>query len=163
VTVTAEVADSGYVRVNGATVRATIVDPAGAEQEVPLRWTVRRDGEYEATWTPATAGLHEVRVVASQGSQSFGESTAFVDAGDVGAEYFGAGLQEGTLRRIAEETGGRYYTPATLRTLPEDVSFTESGATVVEYRDLWDMPIVLVLLVGLLSLEWSLRRRRGLA
>jgi len=162
-TITAEVADSGYVRLNGAVVHATIVDPAGASQDVPLRWTVRRDGEYQATWTPSMPGIHEVRIAASQGNQPLGEWTTYVEAGDVGAEYFGAGLQEGTLRRVAEETGGRYYTPATLRTLPEDVSFTESGATVVEYRDLWDMPILLLLLVGLLSTEWSLRRRWGLA
>jgi len=163
VTVTAEVSDSGYVRLNGATVRATIVDPAGGTQDVPLRWTVRHDGEYEATFVPAAAGLHEIRITASQGSQPVGEATTYLDAGDVGAEYFGAELQQGTLRRIAEETGGRYYTPATLRTLPEDVSFTESGATVIEYRDLWDMPILLLLLVGFLSAEWSLRRRWGLA
>lgn len=163
VTVTADVADSGYVRVNGAEVWATVVDPGGVEQEIPLRWTVRRDGEYEASWTPATGGIHEVRIRAEQGGQLLGEAVAYVEAGDVGAEYFGAALQEGTLRRMAEETGGRYYTPATLRTLPEDVTFTESGATVVEYRDLWDMPILLLTVVGLLSAEWSLRRRQGLA
>ncbi len=163
VTVTAEVADSGYVRLNGADVRATIVDPAGVEQELPLRWTVRHDGEYEATWTPTTPGLNEIRVAAAQNGQHLAEATTYVEAGDVGAEYFGAALQAGTLHRIAEETGGRYYTPETLRTLPEDVSFTESGATVVEYRDLWDMPVLLLLLIGVLSAEWTLRRRRGLA
>jgi uncharacterized membrane protein len=163
VTVTADVADSGYVRVNGATVWATIVDPLGAERDVPLRWTVKRDGEYEASWTPTVNGLHELRVRAEQGGHVLGESVTYLQAGDLGAEYFGAALQEGTLRRIAEETGGRYYTPATLRTLPEDVAFTESGATVVEYRDLWDMPVLLLVLVGLLSGEWALRKRRGLA
>jgi hypothetical protein len=86
-----------------------------------------------------------------------------VEAGDVGAEFFGAALQEAALRRITDETGGRYYTPATMRALPEDVSFTESGATVIEHRDLWDMPILLVALLGLLSAEWTWRRRRGLA
>ncbi len=163
VTVTADVADSGYVQVNGAQVQATIVDPAGAEHEVPLRWTVRRDGEYEASWTPALSGLHELRVHAEQDGQVLGETVVHFHAGDLGAEYFGAALQEGTLRRIAEETGGRYYTPSTLRTLPEDVAFTESGATVVEYRDLWDMPVLLLALIGLLSGEWALRKRRGLA
>jgi len=148
---------------NGADVRATIVDPAGVEQELPLRWTVRHDGEYEATWTPTTPGLNEIRVAAAQGGQHLAEATTYVEAGDVGAEYFGAALQAGTLHRIAEETGGRYYTPETLRTLPEDVSFTESGATVVEYRDLWDMPVLLLLLIGVLSAEWTLRRKRGLA
>jgi hypothetical protein len=151
------------VQLNGADVRATVVDPAGTEQEIPLRWTVRHDGEYAASWTPTTPGLYEIRASASQGGQPVGEATTYVEAGDVGAEYFGAGLQSGTLRRIAEETGGRYYTPATLRSLPEDVSFTESGATVIEYRDLWDMPVLLLALIGLLSAEWTLRRKRGLA
>jgi uncharacterized membrane protein len=163
VTITADVADSGYVRVNGAEVWATVVDPAGAEHEVPLRWTVRRDGEYEASWTPTTNGLHEIRIRAEQDGHALGEGVAFLHAGDLGAEYFGAALQEGTLRRVARETGGRYYTPSTLRTLAEDVTFTESGATVVEYRDLWDMPVLLLVLIGLLSGEWALRKRRGLA
>lgn len=163
VTVTADVADSGYVRVNGANVWATVVDPGGTEHEVPLRWTVRRDGEYEASWTPTASGLHEVRVRAEQGGHVLGQGVTYLQAGDLGAEYFGAALHEGTLRRIAEETGGQYYTPATLRTLAEDVAFTESGATVVEYRDLWDMPILLLVLFGLLSGEWALRKRRGLA
>jgi uncharacterized membrane protein len=163
VTITADVADSGYVRVNGADVWATIVDPAGGTQEVPLRWTVRRDGEYEASWTPTLNGLHELRIRAEQRGQTLGEATAHLQAGDLGAEYFGAALQEATLRRVAEETGGRYYTPSTLRTLAEDVTFTESGATVVEYRDLWDMPVLLLVLIGLLSGEWALRRRQGLA
>jgi cytochrome c-type biogenesis protein CcmH/NrfF len=34
---------------------------------------------------------------------------------------------------------------------------------VISQMDLWDMPIILVLLVGLLSAEWTYRRRRGLA
>ncbi|MDH3496552.1 MAG: FixH family protein [Gemmatimonadota bacterium] len=162
-TLSAEVADSGYVRLNGADVQATVVDPAGGEHAVPLRWTVRHDGEYEATYEPSLAGRYEVRVTASQGGQSLGQATTYFEAGDVGAEFFGAGRQTGTLRRIAEETGGRYYTPANLRTLPEDVSFTESGATVVEHRDLWDMPVLLLTLVGLLSAEWIWRRHKGLA
>jgi uncharacterized membrane protein len=163
VTISAEVSDSGYMRLNGADVRATVVDPAGGEREVPLRWTVRRDGEYEGTFVPTAAGLHEIRIEARQGAAVLGTASAYVEAGDMGAEFFDAGVQEATLHRVADETGGRYYTPATIRTLPEDVSFTESGATVVEHRDLWDMPILLVLLLGFLSVEWAWRRRRGLA
>jgi hypothetical protein len=163
VTIAAEVADSGYLRLNGADVRATVIDPAGGEHEIPLRWTVRRDGEYEGVFVPAKAGLHEIRVAARQGEALLGVATTYVDAGDVGAEYFGAALQESALRQIADETDGQYYTPATLRTLPEDVSFTESGATVVEHRDLWDMPVLLLLVLAFLGGEWAWRRRRGLA
>ena len=38
-----------------------------------------------------------------------------------------------------------------------------AGVTVVEERDLWDMPALLVLLVGLVLGEWGYRRLRGLA
>jgi uncharacterized membrane protein len=163
VTISAEVSDSGFLRLNGADVRATIIDPAGAEHEVPLRWTVRRDGEYEGSFVPTLEGLHEVRIAAHRDGGLLGVATAYIDAGDVGAEFFGAGLQESTLRRVAEETGGQYYTPATMRSLPEDVSFTESGATIIEHRELWDMPVLLLVVLVLLSAEWTWRRRRGLA
>jgi hypothetical protein len=43
------------------------------------------------------------------------------------------------------------------------VGFTESGVTVKESRDLWDMPALFFLLVLLLGAEWGYRRRRGLA
>jgi uncharacterized membrane protein len=162
VTITAEVADSAYARLNGAQVVATVVAPSGVERELPMEWTVTRDGEYRTSFVPEERGRHEVRVTASRARAVVGTASSFVDVGDVGVEFFDAEMQADALRRIAEETGGRFYTPATMRTLPEDVSFTDSRATVIEERDLWDMPILFVLLVGLLSAEWGYRRRRGL-
>ena len=47
--------------------------------------------------------------------------------------------------------------------LAEDVVFTESGVTVREALDLWDMPLVFLVLAALLGGEWALRRSRGLA
>ena len=47
--------------------------------------------------------------------------------------------------------------------LPEDLRFARSGVTTTERRDLWDMPIVFVLLLGLVAGEWGYRRARGLA
>ena len=67
------------------------------------------------------------------------------------------------LKRIADETGGRFYTPETLATLPEDLKYTGRGVTTVEERDLWHMPIVLLVLVGLTCAEWAYRRAVGMA
>ena len=47
--------------------------------------------------------------------------------------------------------------------LAEDVLYTERGVTVRESRDLWDMPIVFLVLIGLLGADWGYGRRRGLA
>jgi hypothetical protein len=72
-------------------------------------------------------------------------------------------MRRDALERLAGETGGRFYTPQTVSTLPEDVRYTERGNTVLERYDLWDMPIVMLLVLGALATEWSLRRARGLA
>jgi uncharacterized membrane protein len=163
VTITAEVSDSGYIRVNGADVDARVVAPDGSVSSVPLEWSVQRDGEYRATIVPDQDGRYEVHVDAAQSGASLGADVVYVEAGDLGSEFRNAELQQDALERLAEETGGRYYDLGSAQTLPEDVSFTESGTTVREERDLWDMPILLVALLALLATEWTYRRRRGLA
>ena len=78
-------------------------------------------------------------------------------------EYFDATLRAAPLRRIAEETGGRFYARRhASSTLADDLRYTGRGVTTVEEHDLWNMPIVLLLLVGLLSAEWGYRRVVGL-
>ena len=78
-------------------------------------------------------------------------------------EFFNAEMQTPILERIAEETGGRHYTPETVNRLAEDMTYTEGGTTVLERKDLWDMPAVFFLLVGLVGVAWGYRRWRGLA
>ena len=48
------------------------------------------------------------------------------------------------LKRIAEDTGGRFFTPANVASLPEAISYSGRGVTVVEERELWDMPALLL-------------------
>ncbi len=67
------------------------------------------------------------------------------------------------LQRVAEETGGRFYTPDTVASLADDIQYVGGGITVVEEWDLWDMPALLFLLVSLVLGEWGYRRMRGLA
>ena len=164
VAIRAEVADSSFVRRNDARVVARVRAPSGVEREIPLEWVVDRDGEYAGSYTSDETGIHAVKVVATaqRGSQTIEDSTHIAVA-DLGAEFYGAEMRRPLLTRIADETGGRFYTPETMRTLPEDIAMSKRGVTVVQQMDLWDMPAVLLLLVVLLSAEWAYRRRRGLA
>ncbi|HSG82786.1 MAG TPA: VWA domain-containing protein [Gemmatimonadota bacterium] len=162
VTITAEVQDETYLKVNNAEVIASVTAPSGVEQEIRMDWKVDSDGEYSAPFVPNEEGLHRVRVSAAKSGEYLGEHTTYVESTELPIEYFDAELRAELLRRVAEETGGRFYTPATIATLPEDVSFTQSGTTVIEERDLWDMPVIFLLLIALLGAEWGYRRRRGL-
>lgn len=165
VLVSAEVADSGFVRRNDARVTAHVRAPSGAVRDVPLEWAVDRDGEYRANVTLEELGTHVITVSAGSdkpGAATLADST-YVGVADLGAEFYGAEMRKSLLKRIADETGGKFYTPETMRTLPEDIALNKRGVTVVNQMDLWDMPVVFVLLVGLLGAEWAYRRHRGLA
>src|SRR6185369_11605195 len=109
------------------------------------------------------AGLHEIHVDATARGDHLTGNASYVEAADLGSEYFDAEMHTSLLKRIAEETGGRFYTPENAGTLPEDISYTRTGATVVEDKDLWDMPIVFLLVVSLVAAEWGYRKARGLA
>jgi hypothetical protein len=106
--------------------------------------------------------LHRVSVSAAKFGEFLGEQETYVESTELPTEYFDAEMREPLLRQVAEQTGGRFYTPATIATLPEDVSFTESGTTIVEERDLWDMPVIFLLLFVMVGTEWGYRKRRGL-
>jgi hypothetical protein len=86
-----------------------------------------------------------------------------VRVADLNTEYFDAEMRAPLLQRMANETGGRYYTPATASTLAEDVALSKRGVTIVNQMDLWDMPVVLLILMSLVSAEWAYRKLRGLA
>jgi uncharacterized membrane protein len=159
---TTTVADKAFVELNDASVTGTITDPDGAVIDVPLTWTGERAGEYAGTFTAAAPGWYEMRVAASRGGESVGTAVAHLRAAAGEQEFFDATLRAGTLRRIAEDTGGRYLTAGNTGTLADDLRYTGRGVTTVEEHDLWHMPIVLFLLLGLLSAEWGYRRAVGL-
>jgi hypothetical protein len=140
-----------------------VTAPSGALYDVPLEWIVDRDGEYTGAFTPTELGTYTVEVRAERDGRDPVLAETVIEVAESTNEYFGSQMRRPLLERVAEETGGRFYTPETIASLPEDLSITGKGATVVEEKDLWDMPIVLFLLVGLVGGEWVYRRRRGLA
>ena len=163
VKLTAEVLDTAYVEVNDAHVVADVKSPSGRSTQLPMDWTVEHDGEYAAAFTPDEPGLYEVRVTAVREQKNLGSSVMHIRASADDSEYFDAAMRAPLLRRIAEETGGRFFTTDNASSIPEAVSYSGRGVTVVEERELWDMPIVLLLLMALIGAEWSYRRSRGLA
>jgi len=156
------VSDSTYIEVNDATVRARLTSPSGGVVDVPMEWTVETDGEYVAEFQPSEMGDYQIELLAERAGESIGTDHAYVHAAPSDDEYFGAARRTDVLRRIAEETGGRFYTRETVSTLPEDISVTGAGVTIVEENDLWDMPALFLLMLLLMGAEWGYRRIRGL-
>ena len=169
VKLSAEVLDGAYVEVNDSQVVASVTSPTGKTIEVPMDWTVTRDGDYRASFVPEETGVYTVNVSATRAADAGREAKTLgtsrmnvrVSAGD--SEYFDAAMRAPLLQRVAEETGGRFFTTANAASLPEAISYSGRGVTVVEERELWDMPALFIALVGLVAGEWGFRRTKGLA
>ena len=159
----AEVLDSAYTEVNDSRVVAKVTSPSGKASELPVEWTVTKDGDYRTTFVPDEPGIYDIQVVAERDQKTLGKADLHVRVSAGDAEYFDAAMRAPLLKRVAEETGGRFFTPVNAATLPEAISYSGRGVTVVEERELWDMPALFLALVGFMAAEWGYRRMRGLA
>jgi len=163
VTLTADVVDPRWVELNDANVVAHVTSPSGRVSALPLQWTGERNGQYRATLTTAEAGWYEAKVEATREGKPVGTGIAHVRTAPDDAEYFDAAMHAPLLKRIAQETGGRFYAADGVASLPEDLKYSGRGVTAVEERELWHMPILLFSLVTVLCAEWGLRRYWRLA
>jgi uncharacterized membrane protein len=163
VTLRARVTDSVYQDVNNASVVAQVTTPTGRKVEVPMEWSLREDGSYTGRFIADEPGVYGLSAQVRRGRDTTYSVGGALLADDQGADVQQAELRAPLLRRIAKETGGRYYALSDAKRLADDVIYTEAGVTVRDARDLWDMPIVFLVLATLLAGEWIYRRRRGLA
>jgi uncharacterized membrane protein len=159
----AEVLDRAYVEVNDSRVIARVTSPTGKTTDVPVEWTVTKDGDYRTSFVPDESGVYDVKITAARDQKDLGGAAMHVRVSAGDAEYFDAAMRSTLLKRIAEDTGGRFFAAADVASLPEAISYSGRGVTVVEERELWDMPALFLALIGLVAAEWGYRRVRGLA
>ncbi len=100
-------------------------------------------------------------MTAKRGAEELGRDVLTFRREDGVAENFKVEQNRELLEKLSSETGGRYYKPEDAHKLGTDINYSEAGITVRETRDLWDMPIVFLLLLMLRSGEWLLRRKWG--
>jgi uncharacterized membrane protein len=156
----AEVRTKTYEPANNATVAATVTSNHGTAT-VEMRPSPEQEGMYEAEIVAEKPGSYRVEVAARGEAEELGRGTLAFHREDGVAENFHPEQNRELLERLAEQTGGRYWRLEDAARLPSEISFSEAGITTRETLDLWDMPILYFLALGLLSTEWLLRRKWG--
>src|SRR5579863_899610 len=156
-----EVRDSTYLPSGEATVEAHILGPDAITETVDMRPEPLEQGVYVADWTTPKAGSYTVEVSAKHGQEDLGSDTLTFRREDGVAENFHVEQNRELLEKLSSETGGRYYRPDEAGRLSKDITYSEAGITVRETRDLWDMPVIFLMIVGLRAAEWTARRKWG--
>ena len=162
VQLTAQVRDRQFQPASDAHVTAHIVGPEGINALVDLRPSEDTPGQYQADWTAQKPGPYLAEVTAQSASNiQLGSDVLTFQRQDGIAESFHTEQNRRLLDQLSTETGGRYWNSTDLKNLPRDISYSEAGISVRSTKELWDMPIVFLLLLGLPILEWLLRRKWG--
>ena len=164
VQLSAQVRDRQFQPTADAHVTAHIVGPEGANALVDLMPSQDTPGLYQTEWTAEKPGTYLAEVTAeSAGKQpeEIGRDVLTFQREDGTAENFHTEQNRMLLEQLASQTGGRYWQPSELKDLPRDISYSEAGISVRSMKELWNMPIVFLLLLGLPIVEWLLRRKWG--
>src|SRR5215471_16783405 len=164
VQLSAQVRDRQFQQAANARVTAHIIGPDGLNASVDLAPSGSTPGMYETEWTAEKAGTYLAEVIAEPGDgqpQELGRDVVTFQREDGVAENFHTEQNRRLLEQLAFDTGGRYWTPSELKNLPGDVSYSEAGISVRNTKELWDMPMVFLLLLALPTTEWFLRRKWG--
>ncbi|PYV39981.1 MAG: hypothetical protein DMG06_21590 [Acidobacteria bacterium] len=158
-----EVNDPSFTKLNDAQVVASVTAPDGKTTDVDLRWIVRKDGIYSGEFKPSAKGTYKVSVRASRQGKEIGKTEQFFLVTESNLEFYNAAQNKELLSRLASETGGKYYTLADAKSLPEELTYMETPNSIPQTLPLWDMPIFFLALCLFLISEWAFRKRQGLA
>jgi uncharacterized membrane protein len=167
VTLTAEVLDQQYNPAADAKVEAHILGPSGVSAAVEMTPVADNPGQFQAAWSAPKPGAYLTEVTAQRADQSgalkeLGRDVLTFQRMDGVAENFHIEQNRDLLERLASQTGGRYWKPADLGKLADAIPFSEAGVTVRETKDLWNLPLVFLVLLTLRFSEWWLRRKWGI-
>ena len=167
VNVTATVRDINYLADNNASVWMHMSDPEGGAIDNAMEWDIDRDGVYRSSFEVQTEGVFNLLVdVASAAGEADRSDTernaAFVVTPSL-REFSSAGRDTALLERVAAASGGRYYNLEQTGRLATDITYTPNAYSKEVQEDLWDTPLLLMLLILLLCADWMLRRFKGLS
>ncbi|TDJ30375.1 MAG: hypothetical protein E2O55_01425 [Gammaproteobacteria bacterium] len=158
ITLRAEVKNKEYLPVANAAVSVSVTtDVGGPAQVIEMQAIPGEFGMYAATIQADRTGMYRFEVEARLGEESLGEARLAVRRADGIVEHFQIQQNRSLLENLAKMTGGRYFSLDDLDALPETIQFSDAGILETKVLDLWNMPIVFLLLLLLKTGEWLLR------
>ena len=164
VSIVGDIRDKRFNPVGDANATARVTKPSGAVVDVPLKFTTLNSvNTYAGEFKADELGQHRIELNGTSASLGQLSARSNMLVSDLNREYYSAAQNSDLLKRISAETGGKYYTPAEAQSLLDDLIYRQTPYSERVTKDLWDMPVNFMLIIGLLSAEWFLRKREGLA
>ena len=162
VTVSAYILDRDFKPLNEPEQVATIRLPDGKPIQLRMKLDPKNPGNYAATFETRNLGLHDVWLGGPEvDPKTFALSHFTVEMPSL--ETKNPQINEKLLKALAEGTDGAYVPLHRIHEIPKKVEgIEEVVAADVREEPLWDKWWILLLFVGLITVEWVARRLRRL-
>ncbi len=160
VMITASLKDTTFTPLEQEQVTA-LLDVAGSDPvPVTLKQVPNQPGQFQATITASKTGRHVLTVDLSDGSSAPPVIETTFPVAMPSVESFQTWLDKPLLVELAEASGGQYFDIDQLDRLPAAIPDRKRILDVQSKPiPLWDTNRILLLLVGLLTIEWAVRKR----
>jgi hypothetical protein len=158
IVIKARLLDESYEPLVVEKMEAVVQASGQAVEQVTLLPTPNRPGEYSGATSARHAGSHEVNVTGASNGSGSRASRFQVELPSV--ETNQVWLNKPLLMELASLSGGRYFDVSQAAELVGAVpSRMETIETRTPPQPIWDTGGMLAALVGLLCIEWLLRKR----
>ncbi len=159
VQISATVRDKGGQGTNDAKVTVKIRGPEEQSDQVDLSPQPGPAGHYAGTYEPKKAGNYEFAVEARLGESTLTAEFINFEVGRPDLEFEKLDLDDKMLGRIAADAKGRYVHITTADMLLNQLDRSQRKRTQYVERPLYSAPLFWTFFVGVLTVEWVMRRK----
>jgi uncharacterized membrane protein len=142
-----------------AKVTAKITGPDGKSTTVALSPEAGASGHYDAVYDPASPGSYQFEVSAKLEKATLTTEKLAAEVGRQNLEFEKLDLDDKLLARLAAYTKGRYLHISSADLLLDQLDRSKRNRNEFTEGKLYNPPLFWTLFVGILSLEWILRKK----
>jgi hypothetical protein len=157
---TTQVYDGSFHPLDNALVRTKVSGPSAAFE---FESEFVQKGRYEGSFLPIKSGKYNIHAEAWKNDIKLGEHKAELMVMPVNREFLKTKQAVNFLKKLAEKSGGTYFNENEAEKIKDILDFRPEIKTESATIELWNRLPVLLIIIFLLSLEWFIRKRKGLA
>ncbi len=155
-----QVYDASFRPVDDAAVQIAVT---GGNSDFELESSALGKGLYRSEFIPGQRGRLNIIATANRNDVQLGQAKKDIVITALNTEFRSISQNAVFLRRLALQTGGKYFIESRADSLINYLKLTPTVENRKQTIELWNKLSVLILIIALFSIEWFLRKKLGLA
>jgi uncharacterized membrane protein len=164
VAATIKVRDTNMTETAHAEVSLVLVTPDKTNAPVRARYDANTRS-FAANLRAPSAGTFTVTAIADRGGVRLGDDRQLLVCESADIEMSDVRARPDFMAKLARDSSGENFILASSATVSPAYAFAKAPPPTIEYHrtSVWDKAVWLTVILGLLAMEWGVRRMRGLA